>query len=99
MIEAMTGKELPAAAPRQPSRSAEALSRADEAGAFCLANADVFECRVKIVANGQLKRDDQSRAEWVEGWNKCRRHKEAWCPMVPNWCSPMLQQEAEFTMY
>ena len=78
MIEAMTGKELPAAAPRQPSRSAEALSRADEAGAFCLANADVFEFRVKIVAYGQLKRDDQSRTELVEGRNKCRRHKEAW---------------------
>ena len=33
-IEAKTGKELPAAAPRQPSRRAEVLSRADEAGAI-----------------------------------------------------------------
>ena len=36
MIKAMTGKELPAAAPRQPSKSAEALSRADEAGSLIL---------------------------------------------------------------
>ena len=86
----MTGKELPAAAPRQLSRSAEALSQAHEAGAFCFANANVFECRVKIVANGQLKRNDKIQTERVEGRNKCRRYKEAWCPMVPNWCSLML---------
>ena len=50
MIEAMTCRELPAAAMRPPSRSVEVLSRDDEAGAILQSNS----CRRTVKRNVSL---------------------------------------------
>ena len=73
MIEAMACTELTAAAMRLPSKSVEALSRDNEAGAILHSNChggarrtvetNIFECRANIVANGPHKCANQIRAK------------------------------------
>ena len=100
MIDAMTCRELPAAAMGPPSRSAEALSRDDEAGAILLSNCredvrseNIFDCRANIVANGPHKRADQIRAKPNESKvgevSPSENNQVIFCSKLP-----MLQQEA-----
>ena len=103
MIDAMKGAELPEAVLGPPSRSAEALPRADEESHPANIRRS-FEPEIPLclrmtyfLQSTWQKRDHQSRTELLEGWRKFLREKTAYCYLhvVPNYGSPMLLQEAK----
>ena len=98
MIDAMKGAELPAAAPKSLSPSAEAQSRTDEAEAILWHSAQqmnfneveggqtkyIFECRANVVANGLLKAHQSEQNRMIHRLAKFSPRNKAWCPLVPN---------------
>ena len=92
-----------AAAPGPPSRSAEALSRADVPGAILPSKCRRWRTAKPSKSLNAAQRlsqwTSQARvSERVQGWPKFGRERGAWFPLVPNGGSPELQQAAERAM-